>query len=55
MIAFRTRDRARTVQRNVNSRAPAKLKPPVKDTDGIWIFPGLSHTDNKGTLTLRKA
>lgn len=53
MIAMTTREAARNVARKVNAVAPAKLKAPVKGADG-WIFPGLSHADNKGTLSLKK-
>ena len=53
MIAMNTREAARNVARKVNAVAPAKLKTPVKGADG-WIFPGLSHADNKGTLSLKK-
>lgn len=49
----RTRDDARQVARNVNTVAPAKLKAPVKQ-NGVWMFPGVSHADNKGTLKLKK-
>ena len=54
MIAMTTREAARNVARKVNSaNTGAKLKAPVKGADG-WIFPGLSHADNKGTLSLKK-
>lgn len=53
MIAMNTREAARNVARKVNAVAPAKLKAPVKGENG-WIFPGLSHADGKGTLTLKK-
>lgn len=49
-----TRDIARNVARKVNAaNTGAKLKAPVKE-DGAWIFPGLKHADNKGTLSLKK-
>ncbi len=51
-MKFATREAARAVARKVNAAAPAKLKAPVKQ-DGEWIFPGLSHADNKGTLSLK--
>lgn len=53
MITMNTREAARNVVRKVNAVAPAKLKAPVKSVDG-WIFPGLKHADNKGTLSLKK-
>ena len=53
MIAMNTREAARSVARKVNAVAPAKLKAPVKGENG-WIFPGLSHNDGKGTLSLKK-
>lgn len=52
MIAMNTREAARNVARKVNAVAPAKLKAPVKGENG-WIFPGLSHADGKGTLSLK--
>lgn len=53
MIAMNTREAARSVARKVNAVAPAKLKAPIKGENG-WIFPGLSHNDGKGTLSLKK-
>lgn len=54
MISMNTREAARNVARKVNSaNTGAKLKAPVKGENG-WIFPGLSHNDGKGTLSLKK-
>ncbi|QQV91974.1 hypothetical protein vBKpMFBKp34_063 [Klebsiella phage vB_KpM_FBKp34] len=54
MITMNTREAARNVARKVNSaNTGAKLKAPVKGENG-WIFPGLSHVDGKGTLSLKK-
>lgn len=52
-MKFTTRESARNIARKVNAVAPAKLKAPVKGDDG-WIFPGLTHADNKGTLSRNK-
>ena len=53
MIAMNTREAARNVARKVNrANTGAKLKAPIKGENG-WIFPGLSHVDGKGTLTLK--
>ena len=53
-MKFATRDIARNVARKVNAAATgAKLKAPVKE-DGGWIFPGLTHADGKGVLSLKK-
>ena len=53
-MKFATRDIARNVARKVNAAATgAKLKAPVKGDNG-WIFPGLKHADNTGTLSLKK-
>lgn len=41
--AFLTRTAARAFRSTVNSKAPAKLKDPVKDSDGLWMFPGINH------------
>lgn len=41
--AFLTRTAARAFRSIVNSKAPAKLKDPVKDADGLWMFPGINH------------
>lgn len=43
VAAFLTRDKARAFRATVNAKSPAKLKAPVKDNDGLWIFPGISH------------
>ena len=54
MNTLKTRDAARAVARNVNAaNTGAKLKAPVKGAEG-WIFPGLTHNDGKGVLTLKK-
>lgn len=53
-MKFTTREAARNVARKVTAaNTGAKLKAPVKE-DGAWIFPGLIHGDNKGTLSLKK-
>lgn len=53
-LMFATREAARNVARNINNRATgATVKAPVKGDNG-WIFPGLKHADNKGTLSLKK-
>ena len=53
-LMFPNREAARTIARNINSRATgATVKAPVKGDNG-WMFPGLKHADGKGVLTLKK-
>lgn len=53
-LAYTTREQARNAARDINSRATlVTLKAPVKE-NGVWIFPGFKHADNKGTLSLKK-
>lgn len=48
MKAFTTRTLARAHRATVNAKAKAAgsvatLRDPVKDSDGLWVFPGLNH------------
>lgn len=52
-MKYATREIARNIARKVNANAPAKLKAPINTPNG-WAFPGVSHTDGKGTLSLKK-
>ena len=55
MITFTTREAARNVARKVNVvNLGASVKALVKDESGVWIFPGLRHADNLGTLSRKK-
>ncbi len=46
--AFVSRSLARSYRTIVNAKAKAAgsvatLRDPVKDSDGLWVFPGLNH------------
>lgn len=54
MFTLKTRDAARAVARTVNAaNTGAKLKAAVKE-GAEWVFPGLTHNDGKGVLSLKK-
>lgn len=53
--AFVSRSLARSYRTIVNAKAKsagsvATLRDPIKDSDGLWIFPGLNHG---GKLSLK--
>jgi len=56
MKTFTTRNEARAIRKAVNEKVKASgskatLRDPVKNDDGRWSFPGISHGKK---LTLKK-